>query len=170
MFLRLRERMLWFSRWSSVKRCVVCVVLVTLVLAVPVAAAFLRGGREADGTPNRTIAGTDERRFWVWISAVWLGFWICRSGVYLLLKVTQPLSKDREVEGAQPSSLLERLQNPLAFCCWTILNQLVFSVVSRPGTRTAVADTTSVSTPPNPGSTLLGLYSKLLRPALSFIL
>jgi hypothetical protein len=124
--------------WSPVKKLAVCIVPVALLLAIPIVVALLRDGKTSDGTPRHTVAGVDEKRFFIWIEASWLGFWACKGVVDVFATLRQAFISPKEPQRSRPRSLLDRLAFPIALGVWSISIQLIFAVVG--GTTTLAID------------------------------
>ena len=118
------------GRWSPLKQLIVCIVPVSLLLAIPIVVALLRDGKNSDGTPRHLVAGTDEKRFFIWIEATWLGFWACKGVIFVCTAFGKAIDSGNRTDKPRYGGLLERLAVPLALSAWSVLSQLIFTVVS----------------------------------------
>ncbi|KAF3039436.1 hypothetical protein E8E11_005176 [Didymella keratinophila] len=115
------------GRWSPLKQLIVCIVPVSLLLAIPIVVALLRDGKNSDGTPRHLVAGTDEKRFFIWIEATWLGFWACKGVVSVCTAVGKAIDSRKRTDKPRYDGLLERLAVPFALLAWSVLSQLIFA-------------------------------------------
>lgn len=118
------------GRWSPIKQLTVCIVPVSLLLGIPIVVSLLRDGKNSDGTPRHLIAGTDEKRFFIWIEATWLGFWACKGLIYVCTAFGKAIDSRNRTEKPHYDGLLVRLTVPLALLSWSVLSQLIFAAVS----------------------------------------
>lgn len=106
------------------QRYVLYIVPIAIVLAIPILVSFLRDG-------STTIAGTDEKRFWITIEAIWLIFWLCKLAAFVLPKAANKIHRNTSVWATTCNQLLQRLGTPISLVLWLILCQFVFAWVSK---------------------------------------
>ncbi|KAH8692548.1 hypothetical protein GQ44DRAFT_780073 [Phaeosphaeriaceae sp. PMI808] len=110
------------------QRYTLYIVPLTIVLAIPVCVAFLRDEKSIDGLPRYTIAGTDEKRFWIMIESVWLGLWLCRAAVYALPRVIKYFRSETNPKKIQYDNLVTKLSNPVSVILWMFLSYCAFTI------------------------------------------
>jgi len=120
----------WLYNLKPVKRYTLYIVPLALVLAVPICVSFSRSERFDDNLPAYTIAGTDEKRFWILIECVWLGLWICRAIAFLLPRTAKCFIWERRPGKTDYEQLLARLGGPISLLLWMALTLLAVVLVS----------------------------------------
>lgn len=101
----------WLIHWgeSPVTRYTFYIAPIAIVLSIPIFVAFVQGQIDRENNMHHTIAGTDDRRFWITIEAGWISLWICKA-IASLLPAVFPCPKpppNRELEILGPNCRYE---------------------------------------------------------------
>ncbi|KAJ8110494.1 hypothetical protein OPT61_g6679 [Boeremia exigua] len=105
--------------FSIVTRYMIYVAPVALLLAIPI--ILSQTGVIAD-----RIAGTNQRRFWIWIEIIWLSFWVMKIVAHFLPNVFEFLIGVVSPGVKKYALLLRAVEKPLSFVFWMIVNQATF--------------------------------------------
>ena len=125
---------------SPVTRYFLYMVPVALLLGIPIGVAFMRDESGHRTSPKHTLAGIEEKTFWVLVEAVWIGLWICTAVAHMLPKLVRKCTETRCTGERWHARLLDRLRSLIALILWNLLAQGSFEIVCLDGYGGACAD------------------------------
>ncbi|PVH91214.1 hypothetical protein DM02DRAFT_664237 [Periconia macrospinosa] len=111
--------------FSIITRYALYVAPFALILAVPVILSQTKVIRAS-------VAGADQRGFWIWIELVWLSLWASKLAAHFLPTAVELFAGVVSPGVRHYTLLLSAVEQPVSFVLWMTVVQVTFPVLVRP--------------------------------------